>query len=331
MGIWDILDAKYLLVPEEYRLSKDEGNTPLTEISIGFNTKVSVKREDLNPAGSHKDRGLAYEISYHLSKGHKDFVISSSGNSAISAFNLIKYTDLNLTIFLPDNTPESKLSRLSSLAQIDHRRIREKYPNIQVFITPKALSESDEYAHKNNSFLLRGSKDPIATTGYTTIATELSKNIKNISDIFIPTSSGTTLMGIYQGFEDLIEKNEISSLPRIHVCQTTKVNIFAREFDDNFLTESNSSVHSIIDRIGHRFSEVVSAIKRSDGAGWVINEDMVRSTLTELQQIGANYISNEGAVAVASVKKALSHGYKLNNIVVINTGYNDEQNILPNK
>jgi threonine synthase len=65
---------------------------------------IYLKREDLNPTGSHKDRGLAFEISSHIQDGKDEFIISSSGNAAISAVTLLKNTKNILHIFIPKFT-----------------------------------------------------------------------------------------------------------------------------------------------------------------------------------------------------------------------------------
>ncbi len=324
MSIWDSLNKKYVNFDKKYQLTNDEGKTPTTSTKILNNYEVFIKREDLNPGGSHKDRGLAYEISYHHSKGEKDFVISSSGNSAISAFCIVKNSPLTLAIFLSENTPQEKLGRFSAIAGIKLEDINKKYPNIRIFFTAKAISQSIEYSKNNNATLLRGSTDEIAHIGYTTISNEIFKDYPDITDIFIPTSSGTTLCGIYQGYVDLVNDNKITKIPRIHACQTAKINIFSREFDKDFILENTSTVHSIVDRIGHRYSDVIEGIKESQGFGWVIGEEELNKTKAFLNQNDVKYMSNEGCLAVSSVEKAIKKGFKIDKTLVINTGYNDK-------
>jgi len=44
-----------------------------------------IKREDLNPTGSAKDRALFYQVNNLQKLGFTNAVISSTGNAAISA------------------------------------------------------------------------------------------------------------------------------------------------------------------------------------------------------------------------------------------------------
>ena len=66
------------ILDEEYRFESISFGS-----SLKFNEQmgVYVKHENENPTGSHKDRSLIFQISYHVSRGTNEFVISSSGNS----------------------------------------------------------------------------------------------------------------------------------------------------------------------------------------------------------------------------------------------------------
>ena len=92
MSIWKYSDDFIPQIENDFQLSVGEGNTPLESfpaLATRFNLdNIYLKREDNNPTGSHKDRGLAYHLSYYIKKGYRDFVISSSGNSFCIKFFL---------------------------------------------------------------------------------------------------------------------------------------------------------------------------------------------------------------------------------------------------
>ena len=110
MGIWAHRHLFTKDVDPKHRLSLGEGGTPCTNCSklakhMGMKY-VYLKREDLNPTGSFKDRSLAYQISAHLQDGEKNFVISSSGNAAISAIGYCRKANCNLHVYISDKIPD---------------------------------------------------------------------------------------------------------------------------------------------------------------------------------------------------------------------------------
>ena len=70
-------------------LTLGEGNTPLQENAAlaawAGVSRLWLKREDVNPTGSHKDRGAVVQIAACIERGQQVAVISSSGNAALAA------------------------------------------------------------------------------------------------------------------------------------------------------------------------------------------------------------------------------------------------------
>ena len=62
-GIWQYAQQLKPLVKSKFRLSLNEGHTELIKID-----NIYFKREDQNPTGSVKDRGIAFQISFLMQK-----------------------------------------------------------------------------------------------------------------------------------------------------------------------------------------------------------------------------------------------------------------------
>lgn len=311
MSIWrfGVIEPEIEKIPEEYRITADEGDTPLHHYTSD-EVQMILKREDLNPTGSHKDRGIAYQIAYHLNEGAKHFVISSSGNSSISAVNLLRNREVQLDLFLPEGLNDSKEARLSKLLN--------GATNIQIHYSKRAKKDAIQFAKSSGGILLRGSTDRTGTIGYRTIAYELHKQSQESTDIFIPTSSGTTLVGIYEGYSRLLDRGEISSMPRIHACQTTKIHTFAKYFDSSFTPTESSIVTSIVDRVGHRKNEVLKALEESNGKGWIVGDDLIQMEFEKLHE-NQFTLSHESALAVAAAKSA-AEVYEMHRPIILATG-----------
>jgi threonine synthase len=318
MHFWEYNDRFEPKIDKEYQLDVKVGNTPLKNASFNFLDKVFLKREDLNPTNSHKDRSLLYQISAHLQDGERDFVISSSGNSAISAINIFKKVEnTTLTIFLSTKLSLIKQSRLEK--QLGHRieNTEEGYVNkyekgkFKVIFTKRAVSSAFRHTKDENKVFLRGSTDPYALEGFKTLAYEIYSNNSGITDIFIPTSSGTTLLGVYEGYRDLKKNGDIQTIPRLHTCQTPKVKTIAREFVEDYEKySSNESVaDSIVDRVAKRKMEVVDAVEKSEGSGWIVTDEEIGTSVEQLSHVIDKTPSPEAGLALASLKQALKKNY----------------------
>lgn len=295
-GIWKY--HRYLKeVPEKFRLSLGEGSTAEDYIN---DLDVTFKREDQNPTGSLKDRGTAFLISKYYSEGKTDFVISSSGNAAISAANVCRQAGLNLTIFISPNIESGKLKIIKSF-------------NFEIKITPSPLSQSARFAFENGFVHLRPSTDIYGSEGYRTISFELLAGDTNFDDIFIPVSSGSCFIGVFEGF------SKFGFLPRFHLCQSSVINPVARIFDIDFIKEDNSLAKAIVAKVVPQKEKIIDIVKKSGGSGWVIDNNRISEAQKILEKNGI-ITSNEGVLAFAAVIKAGEKHQKLGKTVCLLTG-----------
>lgn len=310
-GIWTYADLLEPFIKKEFRLSLAQGETSLEENKklgkiLGLES-ILLKREDHNPTGSHKDKGLTFQISAHLQEGEKEFVISSSGNSSISAINLLKNRDEKLHVFLSENISDEKFSRLKKIVP-NLKKKNTEFANLSFYFTKKPLSKAFLFAKENNLIFLRGSTDKYGHEGFKTIGYEIEG--EDFDSIFIPTSSGTTAKGIYEG---------LNFKKPFHIVQTTKVNTLVEEFDKDYEKSQDSIANSIVDRVGHRKVDVKKIIEETNGTGWIISDKEIMQAQEILKREGIE-TSNESALTIAGVKKAKEKGWEIKKPLCIFTG-----------
>jgi threonine synthase len=302
-GIWDSINLKKYNEIPIHRFDIGEGKTPLISLKVD-EQRVLIKDENANPTGSFKDRCLAYQISHYHSLGARSFVISSSGNAAISAGNIIRtIPKTTLDIFVAYNINPAKINKLMNL--------NSKYINIHQSLRPK--SDAIQFAKKNNYINLRASNDPFALIGYKTIAYELEQDAKTSDGIFIPSSSGTAALGIAMGFEDMG-----INIP-IFICQTTKVFSIASEFDLDFSQTKTSLADAIVDRVALRKNELIGVINRSNGDAYIISDELLM-TAKEKMLISRKDFSYNSLLGLAGYLKAKAHGEKIQNPIILASG-----------
>lgn len=301
MSIWDY--SKISGVPSPFQLTLGEGQTELTKIELN-SRPVFLKHEYTNPNGSFKDRSLAYQLSWYHSQGISKFAISSSGNAAVSAAAYCDANDLELTVFVSKNIDGSKLERITKF----------EGELIKVIQSLKPKSECIQFSNTNGATNLRGSKDDIAIIGFKTIAYEIASQLPAVDAIFSPTSSGTSIVGIYQGFQ------EENLRPQIHICQTTRIHPIAKEFDFGFTTTTSSLANAIVDRVAARKPQVQEIVKNTGGQGWVISDQELMEAEDVLKQKLNISISYNSLLAVAGFLKTVKNGASYPNPVIILSG-----------
>jgi threonine synthase len=240
---------------------------------------VYLKREDQNITGSAKDRATEIQVKHLKDLGFTNAVISSSGNAAISSQYFCQQAGIILDIFVSPAINPAKLKLLDPA---------------HLHTTAKPISDAFKFAKLHHSYLLRQSTDKIALTGYKQIGKELILQLPEITSLFVPVGSGTTLLGISQILSPIVKLFGVQ--PAAH-CP------IASDFDKNFTAEIVSQTDALSVKSLPLKYQVISAIKNSNGSGIVIQDDDVIKCQKLLSNRGIN-TSAEGALALAGYYKA---------------------------
>ena len=176
------------------RLTLGEGATPLEDVptlaeALGVR-RLQLKREDRNPSGSHKDRGVLYQVVRRGSDGGNTFVLSSSGNAAVSAAAACGVTGNRLVAFVAPGTAPSKMARLLGSDAV-------------IVECPKPINFARYAARVFGLDDLRGTKDPLASVGYRSLAAEIAQDAPDLDALVTFSSSGISMEGIADGLDAL--------------------------------------------------------------------------------------------------------------------------------
>lgn len=245
--------------------------TPLIQIG-----PIYLKREDQNETGSAKDRAISLQIQNLKTKGFSSAVISSTGNAAISAQYYCQLSQIPLTVFVSPHTSKAKLKLLR-----------------QYTVSARPVSDAIKFSNASAAYFLRQSTDPVALLGYQQIGRELLSQLPQISSLFIPVGSGTTLLGISQS---------LPSKVKIFAVQPSSFSPIASLFDQNFTPETTT----LTDSLGAKYlplkNKILNAIRISEGGGVVVQN---QSVLSAQDYLVKNRIitSPEGALALAGYQK----------------------------
>lgn len=173
--------------------------TPLERVGEG---DFYVKREDQSPTGSHKFRGLVYQLSKLRQSDKKLAVLSSSGNAAIAASVYSRGSGAKILIFLSEKTPTVKLAALNPdycLAILSTRPLRLAKYAIAKYRLPD----------------LRPSRDDNAIVGFQSLGFEIFEQAPDAANIFTFVTSGASLLGIFTAYKKLAKLGIVKKLPRL--------------------------------------------------------------------------------------------------------------------
>ena len=264
-------------------------NTPLIKIENFY-----LKREDQNITGSAKDRAIPVQITYLKNQGFDSAVISSTGNAAISAAYFCHQNNINLTIFLSTTVSPQKLNLL-------------KQYNHEIILSPQPISDAIKFSKTNHVYLLRQSTDPSALDGYSQITDELLDQIPQITSIFIPIGSGTTLLGISQ---------KLSKTVKIFGAQSSANPTISKLFDSQFTPENRLITDALSVKFLPQKDKIINTIKSSQGTCFTIQNEAIvyTSSYLESQKI---ITSLEGALSLAAYQKAIKNQIEVGEYPVI--------------
>lgn len=286
--------------------------TPLTLAKklaeeLKIKNRIYLKREDLHPLGSHKGRSIPTMIDQQIKSGQFNFVVSSSGNAGLAAAIYTKKHNqknkkqkINLQIIVGKNIAPEKLKTIKKLTN----------NFIQLVQVPNPKQTAFQLEKNKKYHWLRQSTDDTALVGYENLAKELTK-LKNIQAIFIPTSSGTTAEGIYQGMKKLNLK------PQINIVQTTACHPFVEGAENT----ATSLAGAIVDKVAHRKQNILKIIKQTKGGGWIASDADVTKAIKLIQKTEKIKISPNSALSLVGLQKALErHKKYIGDIVLLITG-----------
>lgn len=146
-------------MPTHLRLTLGEGCTPLSP--SGTVAGVLLKRDDLNPSGSHKDRAAAYQVAAAAARGDRAVTISSSGNAAIATSRYAALHGLAAIIFVHPDTDPAKLASIDGTTTT-------------LVVTERAINGAKRVAREFGIANLRPSTSDEALIGYASLGDELA-------------------------------------------------------------------------------------------------------------------------------------------------------------
>ena len=150
--------------------------------------RLWLKREDLNPTGSHKDRGAQKQITRCVGDRRRVAVISSSGNAALAAATYGAKFGVTVVALV---SPSTERARVRQVLDAGGR----------VVVTTKPINYSLRLSRVRRWPDLRPSQSADALEGFRSLASELEAELTAGVAVFAYASSGTTFQALGEEFQ----------------------------------------------------------------------------------------------------------------------------------
>jgi len=183
--------AKYLKLIEDATVYDVALKTPITfapNISQKEKNKIYLKREDLQPVFSFKNRG-AYNKIINLSSKQKGsgVIAASAGNHAQGVAVSCKALKISCLIVMPITTPEIKVKAVKRHGA----KILLHGDNYDA-----AVKEAKEIGKKEGYAFVHPFDDKYTIAGQGTVGKEILESEENYDVIFVPVGGGGLLAGV---------------------------------------------------------------------------------------------------------------------------------------
>ncbi|HZW49209.1 MAG TPA: pyridoxal-phosphate dependent enzyme, partial [Bacillota bacterium] len=274
-----------------------EGFTPLLT-ARGPWGKAYLKADYMMPTGSYKDRGTTVMLTQLCQWDIHELIEDSSGNAGASVAAYSAVANIAANIFIPSYTSAGKAAQIAlygaKLTKVEGSRE-------DTTKAAEAVAEQIFYASHNWS--------PWFVHGVKTLAYEIWEQLgwKAPSSVIVPVGNGSLVLGLAQGFTDLMAAREIKHLPKIYAVQTAACDPLAKAFAQGLdqpvlVHKSKTMAEGIASALPIKGDAVLRAVRASGGRIITVEEEAILQGVKGLAAAGFYVEPTSGVVAAGLAK-----------------------------
>ena len=287
-----------------FRLPGPASMTPVKRIHLQDLNDCYIKREDINPAGSHKERAACFQLSCARQNHSPGVVIPSSGNAALAVSLYSRKADLPCFAFMAEDAIPSKIQAVAATGA-------------HLILSPKPVNFARYAARMFGLPNLKPSESAEAITGFMTLGFEILHqfHVELPDAIFLFTTSGATLLGLSKALQSRCSATQ--KRPALHAVQSGKSQYLAKIFDHRSI-QANSHTAAGIGGLSHSAlaPQLETLIRTSNGSAWSISDDEIATWTRHLESVGI-FTSPEGIAATAAVSRWRQSGGKGTALIIL--------------
>jgi len=283
------------------RITMGEGYTPLIQTRT---PRLYAKLEFMMPTGSYKDRGSTVLITSirHLVDGerYREISIESSGNAGSSVAAYAARAGIRCTVYTYLSIKESKARQMMAYGA-NVVKLRG-----DVSVVSKAAQTAPHSLYVSHAW------NPYFQEGTKTIAYEIAeqRGWKSPEFVFVPTSAGSLILGVINGFKHLYTSGVIDEMPTIVAVQPVEVSPVYHALMNKPYTppmELSTVADALISTKPIRLQEMVEALRESRGSAEIVEDQEILDSQKKLAAEGL-YVEPSSAASHAAYLKWVREG-----------------------
>ena len=302
-----------------------EGGTPLLDATtlarqVGIR-RLLVKEEGLNPTGTFKARGIAAAVSKSVEMGATGFTMPSAGNAAGAAAAYCARAGTPVKVFMPQDAPDAnKKESIVAGSEL----------NLVDGLISDAGRIAVGVAAEEGLFDLSTLKEPCRAEGKKTMGLEIAHQLGwRMPDVIVyPTGGGTGIIGMYKGFQELLELGWVEGKPpRFYAVQADGCQPIVKAFEDGTDTaEAWQNAETKADglRVPGPFADylILQAIRETGGGALAVSDDEMVDAMYRLATTEGIIACPEGAATLVGLERLMADGSigSDEEVVLLNTG-----------
>ena len=300
---WKFVELLPLSSPES-AVSLGEPYTPLFRLP-GSCCKpfksVYIKDDGRLPTGTFKARGMAVAVSTLKELGVERVAIPSAGNAAAALAAYGAKAGMEVYAFMPKDVPESNLKECVFLGA-------------KVCLVDGLIDDAAKLVKKLKQkygwFDMSTNKQPYRFDGYKAMAFEVAEQFNwNLPDsILFPTGGGEGVIGLWKGFQELVELGWTDQTPRLIAIQSSGCAPLVEAYTKNETEVKrpwrNAETIAAGLRVPHPYASYLTlqALRETEGMAVAVNDKEILSSMRKLFKMGI-YACPEAASTLAALDK----------------------------
>ena len=266
--------------------------------------ELLLKDEGRNATGSLKDRSSALGVVKAREARRKIIACASTGNAASSCAGMAASMGLSSVIFVPEHTPEPKITQLLIFGATV-LRVRGSYE--QAYQLCQQACERWGWYNRNsatNPYLVEGKK-----TAGLEIAEQLGWNVPDW--VAVSVGDGCTIAGVWKAFRELKTLGLIAQTPRLLGVQPEGAAPIAACFrtgEPLRPVEARTFADSIAVGAPRNWKKALQAIHDSGGAMVAVSDGEICDAMQYTGRLTGVFAEPAAATAVAGLRRAAAEG-----------------------
>ncbi|EQB71870.1 MAG: hypothetical protein AMDU1_APLC00017G0057 [Thermoplasmatales archaeon A-plasma] len=284
-----------------------------------------IKFEGAGITGTQKDRISKLHVLKAREKGYDTISLATCGNYGASISYFANLYGMKSVVAVPEYYSGDRNDEIrGNGAEI--LEVPAKYEDLVEFMRDKSSSEAwyDSSPGSVNS--------EIDMEGYETIAYEIVSQLGRAPGyVSVPLGNGTTLAGIFSGFEKMQRRGVIRKIPRFIGSSTPNGNPIVAswkrkdhtlmELDPSIIRETKASEPLVAYR-SYDGQKALNALYRSNGMATYVSDDEMYRYSTLIEHFEMLSVLPASASSLAAVDHVISRKSEPKDIVVVLTGRN---------